>query len=51
VHRLTDLYNAVSVLHPDPVGGEDLTGYTGPPRLARATGRERFDTVYSTAPT
>src|SRR5580692_6898338 len=45
VNRLTDLYNAVSVLHQIPVGGEDLTRYTGPPRLVRATGQEPFDTV------
>ncbi len=45
VNRLTDLYNAVSVLHQIPLGGEDLTRYTGPPRLVRATGAEPFDTV------
>jgi DNA/RNA-binding domain of Phe-tRNA-synthetase-like protein len=45
VNRLTDLYNAVSVLHQVPVGGEDLDRYTGPPRLIRATGEEPFDTV------
>jgi DNA/RNA-binding domain of Phe-tRNA-synthetase-like protein len=45
VNRLTDLYNAVSVLHQIPVGGEDLTRYAGPPRLIRATGGEPFDTV------
>ena len=45
VNRLTDLYNAVSVLHQIPVGGEDLPRYTGAPRLLRATGAEPFDTV------
>ena len=45
VNRLTDLYNAVSVLHQVPVGGEDLSRYTGAPRLVRATGEEPFDTV------
>jgi DNA/RNA-binding domain of Phe-tRNA-synthetase-like protein len=45
VNRLTDYYNAVSVLHQIPVGGEDLTRYTGPPRLIRATGDEPFDTT------
>ena len=45
VNRLTDLYNAVSVLHQLPLGGEDLSGYVGPPRLVRATGDERFDTI------
>jgi DNA/RNA-binding domain of Phe-tRNA-synthetase-like protein len=45
VNRLTDIYNAVSVLHQVPLGGEDLTGYTGAPRLVRATGKEPFDTT------
>jgi DNA/RNA-binding domain of Phe-tRNA-synthetase-like protein len=45
VNRLTDLYNAVSVLHQIPLGGEDLTRYTGSPRLLRAAGTEPFDTV------
>ena len=45
VNRLTDLYNAVSVLHQIPLGGEDLTRYAGAPRLVRATGTEPFDTV------
>jgi DNA/RNA-binding domain of Phe-tRNA-synthetase-like protein len=45
VNRLTDLYNAVSVLHQIPVGGEDLTRYAGPPRLVRAVGDEPFDTM------
>lgn len=45
VNRLTDIYNAISVLHQVPIGGEDLARYDGPPRLVRATGSERFDTV------
>jgi len=45
VNRLTDLYNAISVLHQIPLGGEDLTRYAGPPRLIRADGTEPFDTV------
>jgi DNA/RNA-binding domain of Phe-tRNA-synthetase-like protein len=45
VDRLTDLYNAVSIEHVIPVGGEDLDRYLGPPRLVRATGDEPFDTV------
>jgi DNA/RNA-binding domain of Phe-tRNA-synthetase-like protein len=45
VNRLTDIYNAVSVLHQVPLGGEDLTRYAGAPRLVRATGTEPFDTV------
>lgn len=50
VNRLTDLYNAISVLHRVPLGGEDLTGYAGAPRLVRATGKEPFDTVAGGAP-
>jgi len=45
VNRLTDIYNAISVLHQVPLGGEDLTRYVGPPRLIRATGSEPFDTM------
>jgi len=45
VNRLTDLYNAVSVLHQLPVGGEDLDRYAGAPRLIRADGSEPFDTT------
>nr|WP_281497096.1 phenylalanine--tRNA ligase beta subunit-related protein [Ornithinimicrobium sp. F0845] len=45
VNRLTDVYNAVSVLHQLPLGGEDLSRYVGPPHLVRATGEEPFDTV------
>jgi DNA/RNA-binding domain of Phe-tRNA-synthetase-like protein len=45
VNGLTDLYNAISVLHQIPLGGEDLTRYQGAPRLIRATGTEAFDTT------
>ena len=45
VNRLTDCYNAVSVLHQVPLGGEDLARYASSPRLIRAAGTERFDTV------
>ncbi|HSK25894.1 MAG TPA: phenylalanine--tRNA ligase beta subunit-related protein [Jiangellales bacterium] len=44
VNRLTDVYNAVSVLHLIPLGGEDMSRYAGSPRLVRATGTEPFDT-------
>ena len=47
VNWLVDLYNAVSVRHGLPVGGEDLGRYSGPIRLIRATGDEPFDTVAS----
>jgi DNA/RNA-binding domain of Phe-tRNA-synthetase-like protein len=33
------------VLHQIPLGGEDLTSYTGAPRLVRSAGTEPFDTV------
>jgi DNA/RNA-binding domain of Phe-tRNA-synthetase-like protein len=45
VNWLVDVYNAISVEHVLPVGGEDLAGYAGPIRLIRATGAERFDTL------
>jgi DNA/RNA-binding domain of Phe-tRNA-synthetase-like protein len=45
IDRLTDIYNAISVGHLLPVGGEDLACYRGPARLARAAGDEPFDTV------
>ncbi|MCO5177911.1 MAG: phenylalanine--tRNA ligase beta subunit-related protein [Thermomicrobiales bacterium] len=44
INRLTDIYNAISVQHQIPLGGEDLHRYSGPPRI-RATGDESFDTV------
>jgi DNA/RNA-binding domain of Phe-tRNA-synthetase-like protein len=50
VNRLTDTYNAISVLHQVPLGGEDLDAYAGPPRLARAEGGEAFDTVAAGEP-
>ncbi|GAA0482382.1 phenylalanine--tRNA ligase beta subunit-related protein [Streptomyces sp. NPDC046215] len=49
VNLLVDVYNAVSVAHRLPVGGEDLDAYAGAPRLIRATGAEPFDTVASGA--
>lgn len=50
INRLTDVYNAVSVLHQIPLGGEDLTQYVGPPRLIRSTGTEAFDTASGGVP-
>ena len=50
VNRLTDVYNAVSVLHHVPIGGEDLDRYAGSPRLLRATGQEPFETTVSGDP-
>jgi DNA/RNA-binding domain of Phe-tRNA-synthetase-like protein len=50
VNRLTDSYNAVSVQHQLPLGGEDLARYAGSPRLLRASGAEAFDTVAAGEP-
>lgn len=50
IDRLTDVYNAISVRHRIPLGGEDLAGYDGPPRLAVASGDESFDTVVDGQP-
>ncbi|EFL25360.1 putative cytoplasmic protein [Streptomyces himastatinicus ATCC 53653] len=50
VDRLTDLYNAISVGHVIPLGGEDLDHYTGAARLVRATGDEAFETTASGEP-
>lgn len=51
IDRLTDVYNAVSVLHLLPIGGEDLSGYEGAARLVVATGEEPFDTIVDGQPT
>ncbi|MFD5911339.1 B3/4 domain-containing protein [Streptomyces massasporeus] len=45
INLLVDLYNAVSVAHLIPVGGEDTDRIEGGMRLIRATGREDFVTV------
>jgi DNA/RNA-binding domain of Phe-tRNA-synthetase-like protein len=45
IDRLTDAYNAVSVAHLVPVGGEDLDQYQGAARLVLAAGDEEFGTV------
>ena len=50
INLLTDHYNAISVLHQVPIGGEDLDGYQGPARLVRADGSEPFDTVAAGQP-
>jgi DNA/RNA-binding domain of Phe-tRNA-synthetase-like protein len=43
INRLVDLYNAVSVRHLIPVGGEDAERLDGAPRLVVAQGGEPFD--------
>lgn len=50
VDRLTDIYNAVSLAHVLPLGGEDLDFYTGPARLVRAEGSESFDVMVGGEP-
>lgn len=45
VNWLVDVYNAVSVVHALPIGGEDLDQFAGPIRLVRATGAEPFATT------
>lgn len=45
IDRLTDTYNAISVRHRLPIGGEDADGYRGSARLVTAVGTEEFDTV------
>ena len=50
INVLVDLYNAVSVLHGVPIGGEDLDRYAGPARLVLATGAEPFLAVANGEP-
>jgi DNA/RNA-binding domain of Phe-tRNA-synthetase-like protein len=45
INVLVDLYNAVSVAHLIPVGGEDIDRIKGGMRLVRATGDEPFATT------
>ncbi|MEV5612588.1 phenylalanine--tRNA ligase beta subunit-related protein [Streptomyces sp. NPDC052225] len=47
INTLVDVYNAISVAHLIPVGGEDLDRIQGGMRLIRATGTEDFVTVAS----
>ncbi|QDY66623.1 hypothetical protein FQA45_09975 [Glutamicibacter halophytocola] len=51
VNALTDIYNAISVVHQIPIGGEDFDLYDGPALLTRASGDETFDTVAAGEPT
>ncbi|MER7571507.1 phenylalanine--tRNA ligase beta subunit-related protein [Streptomyces sp. NPDC126514] len=51
INLLVDLYNAISVAHLIPVGGEDLDRIQGGMRLIRATGDEPFVTVADGAET
>ncbi|MFG2719167.1 B3/4 domain-containing protein [Streptomyces sp. NPDC048416] len=45
INRLVDVYNAISVAHLVPVGGEDTDHIKGSMRLVRAAGDEPFHTV------
>ncbi|MGW2015017.1 B3/B4 domain-containing protein [Streptomyces sp. NPDC001927] len=45
INRLVDAYNAISVAHLIPAGGEDLDRIQGSMRLVRAGGDEPFVTV------
>ena len=45
INTLVDLYNAISILHRVPIGGEDLDRYDGVARLSLATGDEPFHTT------
>jgi DNA/RNA-binding domain of Phe-tRNA-synthetase-like protein len=50
IDPVTDLYNAISVTHVLPIGGENLAAYVSPPRLELASGGEPFDTIESGQP-
>lgn len=47
INPLVDVYNAVSLRHGVPVGGEDIAKIQGDVRLTRATGGEEFVTYGS----
>jgi DNA/RNA-binding domain of Phe-tRNA-synthetase-like protein len=51
INVLVDLYNALSILHRVPIGGEDLDRYEGPAQLVLASGNEPFHTTADGAPT
>jgi DNA/RNA-binding domain of Phe-tRNA-synthetase-like protein len=50
VDRITDAYNAISIAHLLPAGGEDRAAYLGAATLTRATGAEEFETIRNAAP-
>jgi DNA/RNA-binding domain of Phe-tRNA-synthetase-like protein len=50
INTLVDLYNAISILHRVPIGGEDLDRYDGPARLSLASGGEPFHTTANGEP-
>lgn len=50
INVLVDLYNAISIVHRVPIGGEDLDRYDGPARLVVAAGTEAFHTTSNGEP-
>lgn len=45
INTLVDCYNALSVIHHTPFGGEDLERYAGHARLVLSDGTEAFHTI------
>ncbi len=45
IDKITDTYNAISVLQRIPIGAETVDAYVGPARLVRAEGTEHFHTT------
>ncbi|MEQ9135864.1 MAG: phenylalanine--tRNA ligase beta subunit-related protein [Thalassobaculum sp.] len=45
INAVVDVYNALSLRYAVPVGGEDMAGYAGSPRLIVADGSEKFETT------
>ena len=50
INAVVDLYNAISVAYAVPVGGEDMSRYSGLPMLTIAKGDEAFETTKEGAP-
>lgn len=50
INMVADIYNAISVLHQVPAGGEDLDLYSGSASLTRASGDEMFETMVEGKP-
>jgi len=50
INAVVDLYNALSVRHAIPIGGENVDAYVGSPLLRLASGDESFDTMKDGAP-
>mgnify|MGYP002381853592 CR=1 FL=1 len=50
INAVVDLYNAVSIRFAIPIGGENVSAYSGSPLLKRAAGGEAFDTMKEGSP-